>query len=374
MKYINFTKDNIKLSRLGYGLMRLPTIGNDNKLIDYKKARELVEYAVDNGINYLDTAFNYHNEQSEIFTGELLKDGLREKIYLASKSPVFKIEKEEDFEIFLNMQLQKLQTDYIDFYLLHTLDKNYFETVKKFNLYEKGIKAKEEGKIKYLGFSFHDDIDTFKEIIDTYDFDFCQIQLNYLDDNFQAGIEGLKYAKEKGLSVIIMEPLRGGQLVNLPHSLHEDIENKTLAELAFSYLFNMEEVDLVLSGMNEFSQIDENIEIASKVTPNSLSQEECNEIHNLKTRIESRIKVECTRCNYCMPCPVGVKIPEIFKIYNNKYIFEDAQKATSDYENLVEKNSDQGQCIECGQCESACPQNLAIINDLKEARIDLIGE
>lgn len=372
MKYRNFFND-IEVSRLGFGLMRLPIIENDNSLIDYKKSRELVDKALELGINYFDTAYTYHERQSEIFLGEIFRDKkLRDKVYLATKSPVWKIKKPEDFHTLLDVELKKLQTDYIDFYLFHSLNKERIDIIKKYNVFEEALKAKKEGKIKYIGFSFHDDRKYWKELIDTYDFDFCQLQLNYLDEDYQAGLEGLRYAKEKGLHTIIMEPLRGGQLANLPDSIKNNLGDKKPAELAFSYLFNLEEVDLVLSGMNEISQMVENAKTADEVTANSLDKNTLEKIDYLKDEINSRLKVDCTRCNYCMPCPTDVAIPSIFKAYNNKYIFED-DKFEKDYEKIIKDEKSQENCIECGQCEAKCPQHLNIIEDLKDAHKDLTG-
>lgn len=373
MNYSNFIDKDLKVSRLGFGLMRLPVIENDNGQIDYKKSRALVELAVEKGITYFDTAYVYHENQSEIFAGEMFRGDLREKVFIATKCPVWKVKKEEDFFTLLDVELQRLQTDYIDFYLLHALDQERFDIIKEKNIYENALKAKADGKIRYLGFSFHDDLKVFKEIIDTYDFDFCQIQLNYLDENYQAGLEGLKYAKSKGLSVVIMEPLRGGQLAQLPKSITDQLGGFSPVELALSYLYNMEDVDVVLSGMNESFQIEENIEITGRVLPNSLSEDTLEKIDFLKKEIHSRIKVDCTRCNYCMPCPTGVKIPSIFKAYNNKYIFENIEGCNEEYAKLLEDKSGQPNCIECGQCEAECPQHLSIIEDLKNAHEDLTG-
>ncbi|MDO5027938.1 MAG: aldo/keto reductase [Bacillota bacterium] len=372
MKYTNFTKDKVKVSRLGFGLMRLPIIDNDNSLIDYKKSMELINLALENGITYFDTAYVYHSKQSEIFAGQALKD-VRKDIKLATKCPVWLIEKEEDLDYLLDVELQKLQTDYIDFYLLHTLDREKFENVKKHNVYERAMKAKEAGKIRQLGFSFHDNLDLFKEIIDTYDFDFCQIQLNYLDEDYQAGLEGLRYAKAKGLSVVIMEPLRGGQLANLPKSMTDKLEGQTPASLGFSYLLDNDLVDVVLSGMNHKDQLLENIKVFSEVEPNSLDDQTKGKIDYLKNEMKSRIRINCTGCNYCMPCPAGVEIPEIFRAYNNKYIFEDEKKSVDTYARIAKRNGSQEACVECGQCESQCPQSLPIIEGLKAAHQDLSG-
>lgn len=372
MKYINFTKDKVEVSRLGFGLMRLPIIEDDNSLIDYKKSRELIDLALESGITYFDTAYVYHGKQGEIFTGEVLKDH-RDKIKLATKCPVWQIEKEEDFDYLLDIELQKLQTDYIDFYLLHSLEREKFENIKKHKVYERALKAKKAGKIKHLGFSFHDNLELFKEIIDTYDFDFCQIQLNYLDEGYQAGLEGLKYAKDKGLGVIIMEPLRGGQLANLPQSMTEKLGDDTPANLGFSYLLNKGLVDIVLSGMNTKEQIIENCKTFSEVEADSLDDDKLEKIDYLKNEMKARIKIDCTGCSYCMPCPAGVEIPDIFRAYNNKYIFEDEKKSAETYERIQKRNAGKEACVKCGKCESKCPQQLQIIAGLEKAHQDLAG-
>lgn len=374
MKYSNFINENNKTSRLGFGLMRLPIIENDDSLIDYKASRKLIEKALELGINYFDTAYVYHQRQSEIFTGEVFDEETRKNIYLATKLPLWKIEKDGDFEYLLDTELKKLQTDYIDFYLLHALNKERFEMIEKQNIYKSMVKAKEEGKVRYIGFSFHDDLELFKKIVDSYDFDFCQIQLNYLDENYQAGLEGLRYAKEKGLGLVVMEPLRGGQLANLPKSITDNLGGKTPASLAFKYLLDNEGIDVILSGMNNIAQLEENAKTFSSMEANSLNSEDKEKIDYLKAEISNRLKVDCTRCNYCMPCPEGVTIPGIFQIYNNKYIFEQDQKAKESYEKLIKDKADQSSCIECGLCESKCPQHLNIISDLKDANKDLLGE
>lgn len=373
MKYSNFINENVKTSRLGFGVMRLPIIEEDNGLINYRKSRKLIEKSLELGINYFDTAYIYHRGQSEIFTGEMFRGDLRKEVFLATKLPVWKVKKPGDFEELLDVELTKLQTNYIDFYLLHSLDKEKFQIVKDNNIYESLIKAKKDGKVNYIGFSFHDDYEVFKEIIDTYEFDFCQIQLNYLDENYQAGLKGMKYAKDKGLGVVIMEPLRGGQLANLPQSIKDNLGDDTPASLAFSYLLNLEEVDVILSGMNEITQIEENVKTFNEITPNSLDKDKLSKINYLKDEIANRLKVDCTRCNYCMPCPTGVKIPTVFSIYNNKHIFEQGEKSKKDYAKLIKDNSDQSKCIQCGICESKCPQHLEIIEDLKSAHNDLGG-
>lgn len=374
MQYANFTKDDLKISRLGYGLMRLPVIDGDNAKIDYKKSEDLVQYAIENGINYLDTAYTYHNDQSEIFLGQILSNGLREKIYLATKNPIWKIKEEKDFEKFLDIQLKKLQTDYIDFYLLHSLDRSAMEIIKKFDIIKKLDKIKKDGYVKYVGFSFHDNFDLFKEMVDCYDFDFVQLQLNYLDEDYQVGMKGLKYARGKDLSTIIMEPLRGGQLVRFPDSINKYLDGISPAEAAFSYLYDMEDVDIVLSGMNEFSQIKENIEIADKVSPTSLNFKTKSIIENLYKEVKNRLKVRCTGCNYCEICPQKVNISGIFEAYNEIYIYEDKERSVKKYKDIIAQKQDASRCVECGSCENVCPQHLNIIEDLKIAESELTKE
>lgn len=376
MQYRNFTKDNIKVSALGFGCMRFPILDNDSSKINEEKTIEMLRYAIDNGVNYIDTAYNYHQGNSEYVVGKALKDGYREKVYLATKLPVWKAESYKDFNELLDEQLKKLDTDYIDFYLMHALNKERWDKIKNLDVPRFADEAKKSGKVKYIGFSFHDELDAFKEIIDSYDWDFCQIQLNYVDRNYQAGEEGLKYAYNKGISVVIMEPIKGGKLTNPPEeiksiwNLYE--EKRTPAEWALRWVLNHREVSVVLSGMNNIEQVKENIKTVSNAKANSLSEEELKLIDKVTDVYNEKIKVGCTGCEYCLPCEQGVSIPDIFQIYNDLYVFGIEENSKRAYSSFIEKGIDASKCIECGRCEVACPQNIEIIKHLKDAHKVLI--
>ncbi len=376
MQYRNFTKDNIKVSALGFGCMRFPILDNDSSKINEEKTIQMLRYAIDNGVNYIDTAYNYHQGNSEYVVGKALKDGYREKVYLATKLPVWKVESYEDFNDLLDEQLKKLDTDYIDFYLMHALNKERWDKIKNLGVLRFADEAKKSGKVKYIGFSFHDELDVFKEIIDSYDWDFCQIQLNYVDRDYQAGEEGLKYAYNKGISVVIMEPIKGGKLTNPSEeikSIWDSYEEKrTPAEWALRWVLNHREVSVVLSGMNNIEQVKENIKTVSNAKANSLSEEELKLIDKVTDVYNEKIKVGCTGCEYCLPCEQGVSIPDIFQIYNDLYAFGTEENSKKAYSSFIEKGIDASRCIECGRCEAACPQNIEIIKYLKEAHRVLI--
>lgn len=371
MQYRKFGKFPFEVSTLGFGTMRLPVINGETNKINEPKAVELIRSSIDKGINYIDTAYPYHGGNSEVVVGKALKDGYREKVVLATKMPVWLIEKEEDFEKYLKEQLEKLNTDHIDVYLLHALNKERFNKLKEQNVFKYLDKWKREGIIKYCGFSFHDKYEVFKEIVDSYDFDMCQIQYNYLDTEYQAGLKGLKYASGKNLALVIMEPLRGGSLVKKPPVKIENILNKvhkTAAEIALSFIFNHKEVTTVLSGMNEEAQVDENINTASKVLPKSLSEEELIAIDEIKNVYSELMKVNCTSCEYCMPCPYGVNIPRNFSLYNEYGMFDKYKECKNQY-NSMNESMRASSCRKCGKCEKACPQNLPIRKLLEEVHI-----
>ncbi len=383
MQLRKFGKLDFDVSLLGFGCMRLPTIENPDPAsqvgnIDEQKAAEMIRYAIDHGVDYIDTAYNYHDGKSEILVGRVLQDGYRERVKLATKLPVWIVESEADCDRILNEQLSKLQTDYIDMYLLHSLGKGtWMSKVQKYNVFKFLDAAKADGRIKYAGFSFHDDLELFREIVDAYNWDFCQIQFNYMDEYYQAGKEGLKYAADKGLAVVIMEPLRGGRLVkNIPPEIQAIWEEapikRTPAEWAFKWVCNFPEVSVVLSGMGHLDQVKENINTMSEAEVNSLSQEELKIIGKIKDFYNARIKVDCTDCRYCLPCPQGVEIPRVFGIWNNASIYNIINEGKRQYDRMIKSQKDASRCIECGQCESVCPQNLTIIEFLKDAHKALV--
>lgn len=356
MKYRTLAGE--KVSVLGFGCMRFPITSDNAADIDEEKTTNMLHYAVENGVNYFDTAYVYHNRKSEDFIGKALKP-FRNEIHIATKCPTWEVKCEDDFDRILEDQLKKLDTDYIDFYLMHALDKDRFDNiVLKFNLIDKLNKAKAEGKIHHIGFSFHDDLDTFKRIIDSNPaWEFCQIQLNYINTEYQAGLEGLEYAHKKGLDVIIMEPLLGGKLAN-PSPQVADVlsDEKSPVEWAMDFLWNREEVSLLLSGMGAMEQVKSNIEYADKAEVGMLTDDNLDMLKRTKEVFDKMALVPCTKCAYCMPCPFGLDIPKTFEAYNATASLG-MDRAKSIYSE-ISKGADQ--CKKCKKCEKVCPQNIKI--------------
>ncbi|MDV3426968.1 MAG: aldo/keto reductase [Bacillota bacterium] len=368
MKYRKFGKLGFETSALGFGCMRLPVVNDGTNQIDEPEAIKMIRHAIDNGVNYIDTAYPYHHGASELLVAKALKDGYRERVKLATKLPTWLINDYSDFNKYINVQLEKLNTEYIDLYLLHALDKDRWDKLLKLDVFKAIEEYKSSGKIKYMGFSFHDDIDTFKRIIDSYDWDFCQIQFNYMDENYQAGLEGLKYAAAKGIAVVIMEPIRGGKLAQKPadqiQKLWDSAEIKrTPVEWALGWVWNHPEVSVVLSGMSTFEQIKDNLRIADEFESGSLNDKEIELIGKVRETYKSLSKVSCTGCEYCMPCPFGVNIPGSFKIYNEFFMYGNLEEKKRSYKSN-EGNADK--CRECGKCEKVCPQKLSIREYLKD--------
>lgn len=358
--------------------MRLPIIDGNPEKINEPLAAEMLHYAIDQGVNYIDTAYPYHGASaaqggmSEIFVGNALKDGYREQVNISTKLPSWLIEKKEDLNYYLDMQLKRLQTDRIEFYLLHGLGENTWQNLKELDVLEFLDSALEDGRIKYAGFSYHDEVELFKEIVDSYNWSFGQIQYNYMDENFQAGKEGLDYIAARDMGTVIMEPLRGGCLTN---NIPPDIQavwdkasvKRSPVEWALRFLWDQPEIDVVLSGMNTMEQVIENIDIAERSHANSLTSAEKSLIQEVKSTYTEKIHAGCTGCNYCMPCPNGVDIPMNLNLLNDLYIYQNMEKPTGSYAFIKAKNANASVCDDCGECEEKCTQKLPIRKYLKEA-------
>ena len=367
-----FGKHGFEIPILGYGIMRMPTTGPGSRDIDEGQALEMIRYAIDNGVTYIDTAYNYHGGMSELFVARALKDGYREKVTLATKMPHWLVNAPEDLDRLLNEQLSRLEAQYIDCYLLHGINKTSWKKLQDNGVLDFLDKAKADGRIRFAGFSFHDPIVIFKDILDSYHWDFCMIQLNYMDEYNQAGIDGLRYAAGKGLPVIIMEPLLGGRLA---HGQPAEVERiwaesgfkRSPAEWGLRWVWNLPEITSVLSGMSTMEQISENIRIAKEALPSSLSIYELEVIEQVKQVYRKRTKVNCTKCMYCMPCPYQVQIPMIFEWYNEHSMFDVPQQEISGYYgHMIERKGDASMCTSCGKCESVCPQGINICDTLRE--------
>jgi predicted aldo/keto reductase-like oxidoreductase len=372
MKYRKFGSLDWEVSVLGFGAMRLPLRAKDPAQVDVPEAIKMMRHAVDQGINYIDTAYTYHEEQSEIIVGKALQNGYRKKVKLATKLPSWLVEKPADFDRFLNGQLAKLQTDRIDFYLLHALNSTYWPKLRDWKVIEWAEKAIADGRIAHLGFSFHDEFDVFQEIVDGCDsWTFCQIQYNFMDTEYQAGTKGLEYAADKGLALVIMEPLRGGQLTqSIPPSIRQiwnkSAEIRTPAEWALQWIWNHPEVSVVLSGMSNMRQLSENILSADRAGVGTLSEADLTLVDKVREEYRRLAPVPCTNCRYCLPCPNGVEIADILKFYNDAIVYDNPRSPRFMYRNL---NQDQqaDNCVECFECEEKCPQGIPISEQLKQA-------
>ncbi len=377
MLYREFGKTGIEVSALGFGCMRLPLLVADAKLgaddgaIDEPKATEILRWAIDQGVNYVDTAYPYHMGNSEIFLGRALKGGYRQKVSLATKLPSWLIQSRGDMDRYLDEQLGRLQTDTIDFYLVHTVNRLYWPNLVQNGIFDFLDSALSDGRIRFAGFSFHDELDMFKEALDAYPWSFCQIQFNYLDEYYQAGKEGLQLAVDQGLGVVIMEPLKGGKLAsNIPPAVQEVWDRARIkrspAEWALRYLWDYPGISVVLSGMNEMAQVVENIRIAGEARANSLTADDKEFIEKAKRIYHAIKKIDCTNCRYCMPCSSAVNIPMCFTLFNNAHMLNDVVTQRIFYRTLVGPGHQASNCIECGECEDACPQHIPIRAALKE--------
>jgi len=376
MHYRTFPKiPGIKVSALGFGAMRLPVLDGDAGKIDEAALDEMVKVAAEAGVNYIDTAYVYHRGQSEGAVGRSLdRTGLRERFHIATKSPLWNVEAESDWDRFLDEQLERMRTDHIDFYLFHGVNAASWAKVQRLDGIKAMEKAKADGRIRHLGFSFHDSLDTFKSVIDAYEgWEFCQVQYNYLDVDYQAGRKGIAYAAERGLGVIVMEPLRGGGLADLPPNVQNIFARwpvpRTPAEWAFRFALEPKGVTLVLSGMGSEAQMWENAAIADAVRPGTASREESALYDEAREFFKAKMPVPCTTCGYCMPCPHGVFIPDVFSIYNTAVAFDSRRADRKQWYEAGFRSKGQGgdACVSCGECLKHCPQAIAIPDRLAEA-------
>ena len=373
MQKVPFTNLGFEVSRLGFGMMRLPTVISDEgkTVINRHEAVAMVRHAIDHGLNYVDTAYGYHDGESEIVTGLALKQGYRERVKLTTKLPQWLVNKYEDMDRLLDEQLKKLDVPYVDFYLIHALNREAFHKMQSLD-YKKFLKqATADGRIKHCGFSFHDDKDAFLEIVNDHEWDLAQIQLNYLDDEYQATVDGMYHAASRGIGVVCMEPLRGGAIANPPQNVLDMMKgydkHYSPVEWAFRYVSNFKEVCTILSGMSTMQQVEDNLDIFSRVTVDNLSRQDSAFIKELKKTYLDRIAIGCTKCNYCQPCPQGVLIPGIFEAVNKAYMFDAPSDFDHAYAEILKQNGGAELCVACGQCEAACPQQLPIIELLQDA-------
>jgi uncharacterized protein len=376
MQFRNYGKLDWKVSALGFGAMRLPTIGKDISKVDEPQTIRMIRYAIDHGVNYVDSGYFYNGGSSEKVIGKALKDGYREKIKMATKLPAYSIQSEKDLDTIFNEQIARLQIEKVDIYLMHGLNASTWSKIKNLNVLKWAESKMAQGKIGYLGFSFHDSYEAFKDIVDDYDnWTMSQIQYNYIDADRQAGTKGLNYAASKGLAVVIMEPLRGGLLAKTPPVEvarvweQTPVGNRSRVEWALDWVWNNPGVSTVLSGMSTMEQVVQNVEYAERSGVNKMSNTELAFIDRVKGTYHNLIPIPCSNCRYCCPCPNGVEIPEIFEIYNEVNVFEDPSIGVFRYntEFGLKREQRADKCLECRECEAKCPQQIQIVDWLKKA-------
>lgn len=364
MEYRMMENINEKVSLLGFGCMRFPT--NADGSINEAEAFDMIDKAYQAGVNYYDTAYPYHNGDSENMTGRALARYPRDSYYLATKLPIWAVKTIDDVERIFKEQLERLNMEYVDFYLMHALNKERWELIKELKILDYCEKLRTEGKIRFLGFSFHDDYEVFEEIITSYKWDFCQIQLNYMDRDTQATLKGVELAKSLNIPMVIMEPVKGGSLANLP----EDITNMfkavrpdaSTASWALRYVGSIDNIKVILSGMSDMAQVDDNLKTFSTFEP--LDEMESDVVEKVAATLHSRVQNGCTGCSYCMPCPAGVNIPGCFSAWNTYHVYENKQDAIRRWTKEIEDAQKAKNCIKCGKCEQVCPQKISIRDDL----------
>jgi uncharacterized protein len=378
MQYRSFGRLDFSPSALGFGAMRLPVHRTpegkpDFKAIDYEVATAMLRRAIDGGVNYVDTAYVYHEQQSESWLGHALSDGYRDRIRVATKMPVWLVEKPADFDRMLEEELRRLQMDCIDFYLLHSLDEKHWAQVLAQDQLAAAARALGDGRIRHLGFSFHGTYELFEQILDATDmWEFCQIQLNYMDEDYQAGRRGLELAAGRGLGVLVMEPLRGGMLArNLPPQVEAAWrgapQQRSPVEWALQWVWSLPQVSLVLSGMSTMRHVEDNLAFADRSRPGLLSPDELAVVSRVRDLYRELTPVPCTACRYCMPCPQGVAIPDILELYNNAHIYDDSARQRLFY-TWLDEGALADRCTACGECEDACPQGIAVASWMEKAQ------
>jgi predicted aldo/keto reductase-like oxidoreductase len=379
MQYRRLGKLNWEVSALGFGAMRLPLAGKEAGDVDEPESIRMIRYAIDRGVNYVDTAYPYHEGKSEGVVGKALKDGYRGRVKVATKLPTWKIEDAQDFDRYLNEQLERLQMEKIDFYLVHGLNSKSWAKVRDLGVIRWAEGAMADGRFDHLAFSFHDDFEAFKQIVDAYDnWTFAQVQYNYMDIDYQAGRRGVEYATGKGLPVVVMEPIRGGQLAK-PRGPAAEVwatapRKRTPAAWALLWVWNHPEVSVVLSGMSTMEQVVENVDLADSARPGVFGPEELALIDRVREAYKGLIPIPCTSCKYCMPCSSGVEIPEIFEMYNDAITYGDTREARWRYRQFINEEQRADRCTKCGECADVCPQQIDIPGWLEKAHALLAPE
>ena len=364
-------KVGLNTSLLGFGCMRFP-VTEDGKIIE-AEAEKLLDRAIAAGVNYLDTAYPYHGGQSESFVGRVLKKYDRESLYVATKMPMWNLSSLEDAKRIFAEQQEKLQTGYFDFYLLHSMGRKLWDKALELGIVDFLEEQWKAGVIRNLGFSFHDSYEVFEEILNYRDWDFCQIQLNYMDVDLQAGMKGYQLAQEKGIPLVIMEPIKGGSLAVVSEDIREMLDEldpkASTASFALRWVGSLPGVKVILSGMSTMEQVEDNIKTFTDFKPLTKKEEET--IVKIRETMRARVQNGCTGCGYCMPCPAGVNIPENFKTWNTYHMYRNYNMVKDRWENHLGQETKPKNCIECGKCEQACPQKISIREDLKKVQEDL---